>query len=134
MRRYCTFVRPILSGYAIAGTNLTPLLTPPRINFDSGAYGEYQWKSSRRDTPTLRALTGTSPNLRQSLAAVNSRRVQNRRSLRIENLLGRNVVLLPIATRKKAPDFPGWNEVTVDRMRDFDYRSRFTENIGVLLG
>jgi P4 family phage/plasmid primase-like protien len=53
----------------------------------------------------------------------------------LRGLLGHDVVLLPIAAGEKAPRFAGWNETTIERMEDPEYRARFAGgNVGVLLG
>lgn len=49
-------------------------------------------------------------------------------------LLGRDVVFLPIASMEKGPKEKGWQQFTVAKMQEQDYLAKFTGNIGVLLG
>jgi hypothetical protein len=50
-------------------------------------------------------------------------------------MLGIDVVLLPVPRREKGPTFKGWNATTIDRMDDSEYLAQFANsNIGVLLG
>ncbi len=55
---------------------------------------------------------------------------------RLRELLGRDVVLLPIPAGAKGPRFSGWQTTTVSSMDDPNYINRFVGggNVGVLLG
>lgn len=55
---------------------------------------------------------------------------------RLRNLLGRDVVLLPIPGGEKGPRFKGWQDTTLEQMNDPEYLARLNHggNIGVLLG
>lgn len=52
----------------------------------------------------------------------------------IRQLLGQDVVLLPIPPRQKGPVFSGWSSVSIEKMEDVTYLTQFTGNVGVLLG
>ncbi len=52
----------------------------------------------------------------------------------VRELLGLDVVLLPIPSKQKAPVSKGWNSFTIERMSDPAYLAKFTGNIGVVLG
>ncbi len=53
----------------------------------------------------------------------------------LRELLGQDVVLLPIPTREKGPRISGWQNTTLDRLSDEAYVALLrTGNIGVLLG
>ncbi len=53
----------------------------------------------------------------------------------LRELLGQDVVLLPIPTGKKGPQLSGWQNTTLDRMNDPAYVAQLRAgNIGVLLG
>jgi hypothetical protein len=49
-------------------------------------------------------------------------------------LLGNDVILLPIPLRQKGPTFGGWNTTRIEEMSNPQYLARFTGNIGVLVG
>ncbi len=52
----------------------------------------------------------------------------------LRQLLGHDVVLLPIPTGKKAPKLYDWTNFTIDKMEDTTYLTHFTGNVGVLMG
>ena len=53
----------------------------------------------------------------------------------LRDLLGHNVVLLPVPTREKHPYITGWQNTSLDRMADPAYLAQLCRgNIGVLLG
>ena len=52
----------------------------------------------------------------------------------IRELLGQEVVLVPVASGTKRPTVTGYPKFTAAKMADPDYLTKFTGNIGVLLG
>jgi len=53
----------------------------------------------------------------------------------VRELLGEDVVLLPVVRGEKRPSIDDWQNVTIERMSDPEYLARLaTGNIGVLLG
>jgi P4 family phage/plasmid primase-like protien len=52
----------------------------------------------------------------------------------VKELLGNDVVLLPIPSGQKRPTISSWPSITIERMSDPAYLAQFTGNIGVVLG